>query len=121
MIDARDMDLVFQALAHASRRRMLDIVKASPGITVGALASRFDSSRIAVMKHLTVLEQAGLLHSEKDGRTRRLYFNAVPIQMIYDRWTTELSAYWTGQVAAIKYHAEARLERQERRKRGKRQ
>lgn len=120
MIDARDMDLLFQALAHASRRRILDIVKAKPGIAVGALASRFDSTRIAVMKHITVLEQAGLLYSEKDGRTRRLYFNAVPIQMIYDRWTTEYSAYWTGQVAAIKYRAEARLERQEKQKREKR-
>ena len=121
MIDARDMDLVFQALAHASRRRILDIVKAKPGIAVGALASQFDSSRIAVMKHITVLEQAGLLHSEKDGRTRRLYFNAVPIQMIYDRWTTEFSAYWTGQATAIKYRAEAHLERQETRKREEQQ
>jgi DNA-binding transcriptional ArsR family regulator len=120
MIDARDMDLVFQALAHANRRQMLDIVKAEPGIVVGELASRFDSSRIAVMKHLNVLEQASLLYSEKDGRTRRLYFNAVPIQMIYDRWTTEYSAYWSGQLTAIKYRAEARVERDDKRKRGRR-
>lgn len=100
------MDAAFQALAHESRRRMLDIVKESPGIGVGALASEFDVSRIAVMKHLGVLEQAGLLVSEKDGRMRRLYFNAVPIQMIYDRWTTEYSAYWSGNVTRIKYLAE---------------
>jgi predicted transcriptional regulator len=106
MIDDRDMDSVFQALAHESRRRILDIVKESPGIGVGALAAEFDVSRIAVMKHLNTLEQAGLLVSQKDGRTRRLYFNAVPIQMIHERWTTEYSAYWSSNLTRIKYLAE---------------
>lgn len=122
MLDNRDMDAVFQALANESRRRMLDGVKERPGIGVGALASEFDVSRIAVMKHLGVLEQAGLLVSEKDGRTRRLYFNAVPIQMIYDRWTTEYSAYWSGNVTRLKYLAEirARTETKNKKKRVKR-
>ncbi len=108
MLNDRDMDAVFQALANESRRRMLDIVKEEPGIGVGALAGEFDVSRIAVMKHLAVLEAANLIVSEKDGRTRRLYFNAAPIQMIHDRWTTEYSAYWAGQMTRIKYLAEAR-------------
>ncbi len=108
MFDDHDMNAVFQALAHESRRRMLDMVKECPGIGVGALASYFDVSRIAVMKHLGILERAGLLVSEKDGRTRRLYFNAVPIQMIYDRWTTEYSAYWSGNLTRLKYLAEIR-------------
>ena len=107
MMSDADMDAVFQALAQESRRRMLDIVKQEPGISVGALAANFDVSRIAVMKHLAVLETAGLLISEKDGRTRRLYFNAAPIQMIHDRWTTEYSAYWAGEMIRIKYLAEA--------------
>ncbi len=97
---------------------MLDIVKEEPGIGVGALASSFDVSRIAVMKHLTVLEGANLIVSEKDGRTRRLYFNAAPIQMIHDRWTTDYSAYWAGQLTRIKYLAEAR-EEQNKTKKGK--
>lgn len=108
MLNDRDMDAVFQALAHESRRRMLDIIKEEPGIGVGALASEFDVSRIAVMKHLTVLETAGLIVSEVDGRTRKLYFNVVPIQMIHDRWTTEYSAYWAGQMTRIKYLAESK-------------
>ena len=108
MLNDRDMDAVFQALAHESRRRMLDIVKEEPGIGVGALAAEFDVTRIAVMKHLTVLEDAGLIISEKDGRTRKLYFNAAPIQMIHDRWTTEYSAYWAGQLTRIKYLAESK-------------
>ena len=108
MLNDRDMDAVFQALANGSRRRMLDLVKECPGIGVGALAGEFDVSRIAVMKHLNVLERAGLLVSEKDGRTRRLYFNAVPIQLIHDRWTTEYSAYWSGNLTRLKYLAEIR-------------
>ena len=102
------MDAVFQALASDSRRRMLDRVKESPGMIVGALASEFDVSRIAVMKHLRVLEEAGLIVSQKDGRTRRLYFNAVPIQMIHERWMTDYSAYWSGNLTRLKYAAELR-------------
>ncbi len=104
----RDMNAVFQALAHETRRRMLDLVKETPGVGVGALASEFDVSRIAVMKHLAVLEEANLVISEKHGRTRRLYFNAAPIQMIHDRWTSDYSAYWAGHMTRIKYIAEAR-------------
>ena len=102
------MDSVFQALANASRRNMLDHVKASPGLTVGELAAHFDVSRIAVMKHLRVLEEARLVVSQKDGRARRLYFNAVPIQLIHERWTTEYSAYWSGSLTRLKYTAEMR-------------
>lgn len=110
--DHRDMDAVFQALAHESRRRMLDVVRHRPGIGVGALAQEFDVSRIAVMKHLAALEEAGLIVSQKEGRTRRLYFNAVPIRMIYDRWTDDYSGYWSGRLADIKYAAEARSKKE---------
>lgn len=108
MVDDREMDAVFQALAQESRRRMLDIVRAKPGVPVGALAAEFDVSRIAVMKHLAVLEDAGLVVSRKDGRSRRLYFNAVPIQMIYERWTDEYAAYWSGSLTDLKRRAERR-------------
>lgn len=100
------MDKVFQALGSASRRKILDIVRDAPGCSVKYVCRHFDMSRIAVMKHLTVLEQADLLISEKSGRTRSLYFNAVPIQMIYERWSTEFSALWAGKVTALKYRVE---------------
>jgi predicted transcriptional regulator len=108
MLSEHEMDAVLQALGNESRRRMLDIVKERPGIAVGALAREFDVSRIAVMKHLAVLEQANLVVSEKEGRSRKLYMNAVPIQMLHERWTTEYSAYWASHVTRIKYLAEAR-------------
>ena len=100
------MDLVFHALAHETRREMLDHVKTAPGQTVGKLAAYFDVSRITILNHLKVLEEAGLILSEKDGRSRRLYLNLVPIQMIYDRWTDEYSGYWAGRLTSIKYAAE---------------
>ena len=108
MLSEQEMDAVLQALGNESRRRMLDIVKAKPGIAVGALAREFDVSRIAVMKHLAVLEEAHLIVSEKDGRLRKLYINAVPIQLLHERWTTEYSAYWACHVTRIKSLAEAR-------------
>ena len=100
------MDNVFQALASATRRRMIDIVIGKPGCSVAHVAKHFDVSRIAVMKHLSVLEKADLILSEKQGRTRRLYFNAVPIQMIHERWTTEYSAMWAGRLTDFKYLVE---------------
>lgn len=103
---AESMDKVFQALASSVRRQMLDIVRDRPGCSVSEVARHFDVTRIAVMKHLAVLEQAGLLISEKKGRTRSLYFNTVPIQMIHDRWSTEFSALWAGKLTAFKYRIE---------------
>jgi len=101
-------DLVFQALSHQVRREILDSLRDQPGQSVGKLASGFDISRIAIMNHLTVLEKADLVISERDGRTRRLYLNLIPIQLIYERWSNEYSAYWANRLTSIKYAAEAK-------------
>ena len=102
-----DMSAVFHALAHESRRKIMDVVKAAPGVSVGKLAAEFDVTRISVMNHLAVLEDAGLIVSEREGRTRRLYLNAAPIQMINDRWLSDYSAQWARKLLDIKYAAEA--------------
>jgi predicted transcriptional regulator len=107
------MDCVFSALAHASRRRILDLLKSMPGCSVNDLCKYFEISRIAVMKHLRVLEEADLVISQKAGRTRELYFNAVPIQLIYDRWTTEYSAFWASHMTDIKFKSELKSQRHE--------
>ncbi|SFR52962.1 ArsR/SmtB family transcription factor [Litoreibacter janthinus] len=114
MITNDDMDSVFHALAHTTRRAILDHVRAEPGLPVGKLARKFDVSRIAVMNHLAVLEKAGLIISGKDGRTRRLYMNVMPIQGIYDRWTDTFSAHWADRLSTIKYAAEAVARKSER-------
>lgn len=115
MVTNDDMDSIFQALAHVTRRTMLDHVRADPGMTVGKLAGHFDVSRIAVMNHLAVLEKAGLIISEKDGRSRRLYLNAMPIQDIHERWTDTYSAHWADRVSIIKHAAEAAVRKLEER------
>ena len=111
------MDAVFRALASEPRRRILDIVKNRPGCNVNDVAASFDMSRIAVMKHLRQLEEAQLILSRKEGRDRRLFHNAVPIQMIYDRWTTEYSALWAEGMTAVKYRVEAAAQKRKRRTR----
>ena len=106
MITQSSMDNIFHALANEIRRRILDILRAESGVSVGQLASHFDVSRIAIMNHLAVLEKAELVVSEKDGRSRRLYLNIMPIQMIYDRWTDEYQAHWASKLAQLKYSIE---------------
>ncbi len=105
-ITEQTLDLVFHALAHASRRRIVDLVKSAPGCCVNDLVQHFGTSRIAVMKHLRVLVDAKLVISRKNGRSRELFFNAAPIQLIYDRWSDEYSAFWATQVVDLKYKAE---------------
>ena len=107
------MDNVFQALASRTRRRILDIVKDKPGCSVNDVCRFFDMSRIAVMKHLRTLEKANLIVSEKKGRTREMQFNTVPIQMIYDRWTTEYSALWASRMTRVKYRVEKKEKKDE--------
>lgn len=102
-----DMDQVFSALAHTTRREILDRLREKPGQNVGELAKSFDVTRIAVMNHLNVLTAAGLVTSEKDGRSRRLYLNAMPLQLIYERWIDGYSAHWLDRMSLIKETAEA--------------
>ena len=101
-----DFDAIFAALAHRDRRKILDLVRANPGCRVEDLGQHFETSRVAILKHLKVLTKADLIVSEKVGRERRLYFNVMPIQIIYDRWATEFSALWAGPMAQIKYRVE---------------
>ena len=108
------MDAVFRAMGSPTRRRILDIVKNQPGCSVNEVCEGFEMSRIAVMKHLRILKDADLILSEKTGRTRSFYHNSVPIQMIYDRWTTEYSALWASSMTRVKYRVEGR-----RKKRGR--
>ena len=101
-------DLVFQTLASQPRRQIMDLVKQMPGCCVNDICEHFQMSRIGVMKHIQILVAARLLISRKRGRTREFFFNAVPIQMIYDRWTDEYSAFWVTQAVDLKYKVESK-------------
>ena len=82
------MDDVFQALADPTRRGILDRLFTRDGQTVNELSEAFadDMTRYGVMKHLGVLENAGLIVTRRVGREKHHYLNAVPIRQIHDRW-----------------------------------
>ncbi|HEX4607439.1 MAG TPA: metalloregulator ArsR/SmtB family transcription factor [Urbifossiella sp.] len=79
-------DRVFQALADATRRQLLDRLFAENGRTLAALCADLAMTRQAVSKHLAVLEEAGLVVAVRKGREKLHYLNPVPIQEIADRW-----------------------------------
>ena len=80
------MEPVFKALSDQTRRELLDELFRRDGQTLNALASRFDMTRVAVAKHLRLLEAAGLVVSRRSGREKLHYLNPVPIHEIADRW-----------------------------------
>ena len=80
------MEPVFKALADPTRRELLDELFRHDGQTLGALASRFAMTRVAVAKHLRLLEDAGLVVSQRRGREKLHYLNPVPIHQIGERW-----------------------------------
>lgn len=95
-------ELVFRALANPTRRRLLDLLFEREGRTVTELESKMPMTRFGVMKHLRVLEQAGLVVTRKVGRERLHYLNAVPIQLISDRWLNKYSAARASALADLK-------------------
>ena len=94
-----DEDHVFKALADPTRRRLLDALFARDGLTLGELeAAAPELTRFGVMKHLSVLEQAGLVVTRKRGRHKHHYLHPVPIRLIYERW---IDKYTEHRVAAL--------------------
>jgi DNA-binding transcriptional ArsR family regulator len=81
-----DDDLVFKALADPTRRFLLDLLFERDGRTLTELETRVDMSRFGVMKHLKLLEEAGLVVARKEGREKLHFLNPVPIRQIHDRW-----------------------------------
>jgi uncharacterized protein YndB with AHSA1/START domain/DNA-binding transcriptional ArsR family regulator len=80
------MERVFRALGDSSRRRLLDALHLQDGQTLRRLEGQLDMTRFGVMKHLRILEDAGLVTTKRIGREKRHYLNPVPIRLIHDRW-----------------------------------
>ena len=102
-----DDDAVFKALADPSRRRILDLLFARDGRTLGELEEEFAMSRFGVMKHVRVLVDAGLVMTRKDGRSTRHFLNPVPIQLVADRWIDKYTAGRASALADLKTALEA--------------
>ena len=81
-----DDDFVFKALADPTRRHLLDRLFERDGRTLGELESDLEMTRFGVMKHLRVLEEAGLVVTRRSGREKHHFLNPVPIRLIHDRW-----------------------------------
>jgi len=97
---------LWRALADPTRRRILDLLLERPRIT-GEVAAYFRISRIAVMRHLAVLSDAGLIVSRKRGRERRYYLNAITLRQIYRRWFDPLAAGWISGILRLRDGVEA--------------
>jgi DNA-binding transcriptional ArsR family regulator len=95
-----DDDLVFRALADPTRRHLLDRLFERDGRTLTELESGLKMTRFGVMKHLRLLEEAGLVVTRRSGREKLHYLNPVPIRLIHDRW---IDKYRERQVSALAY------------------
>src|SRR6201996_1382904 len=83
------MDEVFKALADPTRRGLLDELYREDGQTLSALEKRLPMTRFGVMKHLKVLEEAGLVKTKRRGREKLHFLNPVPIRLVHDRWVSK--------------------------------
>ena len=96
------MDDVFRALADPTRRSLLDELAERDGQTLIALERRVAMTRFGVMKHLKVLEEAGLVVPRKRGREKLHFLNPVPIQLIQDRWVSKYAEPWASALTELK-------------------
>ena len=104
--DDRVFDRIFRALADPTRRFLLDLLFARDGRTLTELESELEMTRFGVMKHLKVLEEAGLVVSRRQGREKLHFLNAVPIRLIHDRWIDKYTERRVSALADLKRQLE---------------
>jgi DNA-binding transcriptional ArsR family regulator len=100
------MDAVFRALADPTRRQLLDDLFEEDGQTLSALEQRVEMTRFGVMKHLKVLEEAGLVVVRRRGREKLHFLNPVPIRLIHDRWVSKYAEPWAAGLSELKQRLE---------------
>jgi uncharacterized protein YndB with AHSA1/START domain len=100
------MDAVFKALADPTRRSLLDELFRQDGQTLSALEQRLPMTRFGVMKHLKVLEEAGLVVAKKRGREKLHFLNPVPIRLVHDRWVSKYAEPWAATLTGLKKRIE---------------
>jgi len=99
-------DRVFKALADPTRRFLLDLLFTRDGRTLTELESELEMTRFGVMKHLRVLEEAGLVVTRRSGREKLHFLNAVPIRLIHDRWIDKYRERRVSALAELKTQLE---------------
>ncbi len=105
------MELVFKALADPTRRELLDELFRHDGQSLGALSGRYAMTRVAVAKHLRLLEDAGLVTAHRRGRQKLHYLNPVPIRLVHDRWVSKYTEAWAAGLVDLKRDLEASMEK----------
>jgi DNA-binding transcriptional ArsR family regulator len=100
------MDEVFKALADPTRRGLLDSLFEKDGQTQKELEKGLEMTRFGVMKHLKVLEEAGLVVTKKRGREKLHFLNPVPIRLVHDRWVSKFSEPWAAGLSELKQNLE---------------
>jgi uncharacterized protein YndB with AHSA1/START domain len=105
------MDAVFRALADPTRRGLLDELFTEDGQTLSALEDRFSMTRFGVMKHLKLLEEAGLVVTRRRGREKLHFLNPVPIRLVHDRWVSKYAEPWVSGLSDIKQRLERDMEK----------
>jgi uncharacterized protein YndB with AHSA1/START domain/DNA-binding transcriptional ArsR family regulator len=105
------MDLVFKALADPTRRNLLDELFRRDGQSLSELEERFDMSRFGVMKHLRLLEEAGLVLTRRRGRQKLHFLNPVPIRLVHDRWVSKYAEPWAAALSDLKHRLESPMEK----------
>src|SRR4051812_24377383 len=96
------MDAVFRALSDPTRRSLLDELFKHDGQTLSALEERLPMTRFGVMKHLKVLEEAGLVVTRRRGREKLHFLNPVPIRLVHDRWVSKYAEPWAAGLSELK-------------------
>ena len=99
---------VFKALADPTRRSLLDELFKQDGQTLSALEKRLPMTRFGVMKHLKLLEKAGLIATRRRGREKLHFLNPVPIRLVHDRWVSKYAAPWAAALSDLKQELEDR-------------
>ena len=102
------MDEVFKALADPTRRGLLDQLFERDGQSLSALEARLPMTRFGVMKHLRVLEEAGLITTRRRGREKLHFLNPVPIRLVHDRWVSKYAEPWAAALTDLKHELEER-------------
>src|SRR5438874_11123489 len=100
------MDEVFRALADPTRRSLLDELCEEDGQTLSALEQRLPMTRFGVMKHLKLLEGAGLVVTRRRGREKLHFLNVVPIRLVHDRWVSKYAEPWAATLTGLKHRLE---------------